>query len=69
MLIRNQVRCVIAVVVMSLVCCSAEKPVNVNSTTSPATQKTTKNIYVLFIPTAQTQIKYGNYPFDKPIHL
>lgn len=48
MLIRNQVSFVIAVVVMSLVCCSAQKPVNVNSNTSAVTQKTTYWVIVMW---------------------
>lgn len=48
MLIRNRVRFVIAVVMLSLVCCSAEKLVNVNGNTSAATQKTTYWVIVMW---------------------
>lgn len=48
MLIRNQARFVIAVVVMSLVCCSVKKPVNVNSNTGAPTQKTTYWVIVMW---------------------
>ena len=48
MRIRNQVKFVIAIVVMSLVCCSAGKPVNINSNTSVPAQKTTYWVIVMW---------------------
>lgn len=46
--VRNRVKFVIALAVMFLVCCSAKKPVNVNSNTSAATQKTTYWVIVMW---------------------
>ncbi|HEY0324135.1 MAG TPA: hypothetical protein VGC66_24530 [Pyrinomonadaceae bacterium] len=46
--VRSRVKFVIAVGVMFLVCCSAKKPVNVNSNTSAATQKTTYWVVVMW---------------------
>jgi hypothetical protein len=48
MLIRSRSRFVIAAIAMSVVCCTAEKPVNVNSDTSASPQKTTYWVVVMW---------------------
>ena len=48
MLIRNRSRFLIAAVVMSLVCCSVKKPVNLNTGTSAGPQQTTYWVVVMW---------------------
>jgi hypothetical protein len=48
MMLRNGAKFITAVALMFLICCSNQKPVNVNSNTSGATQKTTYWVVVMW---------------------